>query len=123
MPAAQPSLAVGERQSCGHGIWVGRMDSAAGAPAALAMWLRGRGSCRSHVRIEWVGRVSTGEERTSREGDTRMPDHVYKIIELVGSSSSSVEDAIQGAVGRASETITNLDWLEVKEIRGSIQGG
>jgi flavin-binding protein dodecin len=52
-----------------------------------------------------------------------MPDHVYKVIDLVGSSNSSVEDAIQGAIGRAAETITNLDWFEVKEIRGSIQGG
>src|SRR5439155_10184819 len=93
------------------------------ACAAIAMLLRAQGPHRSRVRIEVVANVSTGEERTSLLGDTRMPEHVYKIIELVGSSNSSVEDAVQGAVGRASETISNLDWFEVKEIRGSIQGG
>jgi len=52
-----------------------------------------------------------------------MSDHVYKVIELVGSSSSSIEDAINGAVGRASETLRNLDWFEVKEVRGNISDG
>ncbi len=50
-----------------------------------------------------------------------MPDHVYKVIELVGSSSMAVEDAIQGAIARAGETISDLDWFEVKEIRGAIR--
>ena len=52
-----------------------------------------------------------------------MPDHVYKTIELVGSSTSSVEDAIRGAVARASETLRNLRWFEVTETRGHIEGG
>jgi len=47
----------------------------------------------------------------------------YKVIELVGSSSEGVQQAIDGAIGRASQTIKNLDWFEVKEIRGSIQDG
>ena len=47
----------------------------------------------------------------------------YKVIELVGSSSAGVQEAIDGAISRASETIRNLDWFEVKEIRGSIQDG
>ena len=49
-----------------------------------------------------------------------MADHVYKKVELVGSSSSSVEDAIKGAVSKAKETIRNMRWFEVKEIRGQI---
>mgnify|MGYP006449199445 CR=1 FL=1 len=49
-----------------------------------------------------------------------MADHVYKKVELVGSSSSSVEDAIKGAVAKAKETIRNMRWFEVKEIRGQI---
>ena len=49
--------------------------------------------------------------------------NTYKVIELVGSSSEGVQAAIDGAVTRASETIKNLDWFEVKEIRGSIQDG
>jgi flavin-binding protein dodecin len=52
-----------------------------------------------------------------------MPDHVYKKIELVGSSHEGVEAAIEGAVSRAAETLRNLDWFEVKEIRGNIENG
>lgn len=47
----------------------------------------------------------------------------YKKIELVGSSKDGVDDAIAGAIRKASETIRNLDWFEVKEIRGWIQDG
>jgi flavin-binding protein dodecin len=52
-----------------------------------------------------------------------MADHVYKVIELVGSSRESIEDAIQGAISRAAETIHGLDWFTVKETRGNIQDG
>ena len=50
-------------------------------------------------------------------------DHTYKVIELVGSSSQGNHQAIEGAISRASQTIQNLDWFEVKEIRGNIQEG
>ena len=50
-------------------------------------------------------------------------DHTYKVVELVGSSSQGVQQAIEGAVAKARETIRNLDWFEVKEIRGNIQDG
>jgi len=49
--------------------------------------------------------------------------HVYKKIELVGSSTKSSDDAIQQAIARASETLRNLDWFEVVETRGHIQNG
>jgi flavin-binding protein dodecin len=49
--------------------------------------------------------------------------HTYKIVELVGSSDKGIEDAIEGAISRASQTISNLDWFEVREIRGNVQGG
>lgn len=52
-----------------------------------------------------------------------MADHVYKLIELAGSSTESVDDAIRNAIRRASETLDYLDWFEVKEIRGSIEDG
>jgi flavin-binding protein dodecin len=52
-----------------------------------------------------------------------MPDHVYKTIELVGSSTGSVEDAIRNAVAKASQTLRNLRWFEVMETRGHIEGG
>jgi flavin-binding protein dodecin len=51
-----------------------------------------------------------------------MPDHVYKIVELVGSSANGTDDAIQNAIARASKTLRNLDWFEVVEMRGHIEG-
>ncbi len=50
-----------------------------------------------------------------------MADHIYRITELVGSSSVSVDDAIRGAVTRAAKTLHNLDWFEVTNIRGHIE--
>ncbi|MXZ90242.1 MAG: dodecin domain-containing protein [Chloroflexi bacterium] len=47
----------------------------------------------------------------------------YKVIELVGSSSDGVQEALDGAISRAAQTIRNLDWFEVKEIRGTIEDG
>lgn len=48
------------------------------------------------------------------------PDHSYKVTELVGSSQTSVEDAVRHAVGRAAKTLHNMKWFEVGEIRGWI---
>ena len=50
-------------------------------------------------------------------------DHTYKLIEIVGSSSQGIQQAVEGAIARAGQTIRNLDWFEVKEIRGNIQEG
>lgn len=52
-----------------------------------------------------------------------MSDHIYKTIELVGSSSRGVEDAVQKAVAKAAESLRNLRWFEVLETRGHIEGG
>jgi flavin-binding protein dodecin len=54
-----------------------------------------------------------------------MPDdgHVYKLVELVGSSPQGIDAAIENAVARAAESLTGLDWFEVREIRGRIEGG
>ena len=52
-----------------------------------------------------------------------MTDNVYKIIELVGSSTQSTDDAIQQAISRAAKTLHNLDWFEVQDIRGHIVDG
>jgi dodecin len=49
-----------------------------------------------------------------------MNSQVYKIIELVGSSPNSIEDAIQSAINRAGKTVRNLRWFEVVQIRGCI---
>jgi dodecin len=52
-----------------------------------------------------------------------MEDHIYKLLDLVGTSEKSIEDAIQKAIQRANETIRNLRWFEVVQIRGQIEGG
>lgn len=52
-----------------------------------------------------------------------MSDHVYKKVEVVGSSKESLENAIENAVNRASRTLNNLRWFEVGEIRGHIDNG
>lgn len=52
-----------------------------------------------------------------------MSDNTYKVIEIVGSSSDGVKEAIDGAVSRASQTLEHLDWFEVTEIRGHIENG
>ncbi|HEV8678878.1 MAG TPA: dodecin [Stellaceae bacterium] len=52
-----------------------------------------------------------------------MEDHIYRVIQIVGSSETSVDDAIKRAVARASQTLRNLRWFEVVETRGHIDGG
>ena len=52
-----------------------------------------------------------------------MPDHVYKTIELVGSSTSGMEDAVQKAIAKAATTVRNLRWFEVLHTRGHIENG
>ena len=52
-----------------------------------------------------------------------MPDKTYKLIELVGVSEDSIDQAVRNAVSRAGETLRGLDWFEVLETRGTIADG
>jgi dodecin len=52
-----------------------------------------------------------------------MPDHVYRIIEVAGSSEKGIEDAIQNAVSRASRTLRGISWFEVLQTRGQVETG
>ncbi|MBS1211769.1 MAG: hypothetical protein H6R26_385 [Proteobacteria bacterium] len=52
-----------------------------------------------------------------------MPDHIYKVIELVGSSTVSTDDAIRNAVEKAGKSVRHLNWFEVVEMRGHIADG
>ena len=52
-----------------------------------------------------------------------MSQHIYKTIELVGSSTVGADDAIRRAIAKAAETVRNLRWFEVTETRGHIEGG
>ena len=52
-----------------------------------------------------------------------MPDHVYKVVEVVGSSTESIADAARNAVSKAAETLRNIEWFEVEAIRGHVVDG
>lgn len=52
-----------------------------------------------------------------------MPNKVYKHIELTGTSSTSIEDAVQGAIARASRTVRNIRWMQITETRGQVDEG
>ncbi len=52
-----------------------------------------------------------------------MTDHVYKSVEITGSSTSGVTEAIDTAIAKASRTLRHLDWFEVTEVRGHIDEG
>jgi dodecin len=55
--------------------------------------------------------------------DAAMSNHVYRLTEVVGSSSTSVDDAIRTAVRKASETVRNIEWFQTQEIRGQVVDG
>ncbi len=50
-------------------------------------------------------------------------DHIYRVIELAGTSDKSIEDAVSSAIGRANKTIRNLRWFELIQTRGHIENG
>jgi dodecin len=52
-----------------------------------------------------------------------MSNHVYKSVEITGTSPDGVKEAIDGAVAKASQSLRNLDWFEVTSVRGQIDGG
>jgi flavin-binding protein dodecin len=52
-----------------------------------------------------------------------MSDHVYKSVEITGSSPDGVTQAIDRAIGKASQTLRNIDWFEVTSVRGHVEDG
>ena len=52
-----------------------------------------------------------------------MTEHVYKSVEITGTSPTGVKEAIDGAIAKASQSVRNLDWFEVIDIRGHIEDG
>jgi flavin-binding protein dodecin len=55
--------------------------------------------------------------------EVRMPDHVYKHIELTGSSKNNIEEAVQNAVVKANQSVRNMRWFEMVDLRGHIDNG
>jgi flavin-binding protein dodecin len=76
-------------------------------------------SARAPTARETSGRGGKGRE----ERGSDMTDHVYKQIELTGSSSTGIEEAIRNAIARASKTLRNLHWFQVVETRGNVENG
>ena len=52
-----------------------------------------------------------------------MSDHVYRLSEIVGSSTTSVDEAIRTAIRKAAETVRNIEWFQTEEIRGQVVDG
>jgi flavin-binding protein dodecin len=52
-----------------------------------------------------------------------VSDHVYRLSEIVGSSPSSVDEAIRNAIAKAAQTVRNIEWFEAREIRGQVVDG
>ena len=52
-----------------------------------------------------------------------MANHVYRLSEIVGSSPTSVDDAVRTAIRKASETVRNIEWFQTEEIRGQVEDG
>ena len=71
-----------------------------------------------HVLPTYIDHAHRNEQE-----DEMQDHHVYKIVELVGSSPDSIEDAIKSAIARAHQTLRNLRWFEVVETRGHIEDG
>jgi dodecin len=78
-----------------------------------------------------VGATSAGHyrwrrfvtKRPSVDQEMPMSNHVYRVVEVVGSSPEGVDGAIRNAVARAARTTRNLDWFEVTQIRGQLDAG
>jgi hypothetical protein len=84
------------------------------------------GKDAARVSNNRAGEALTESDCSRRNTETRrnvMHDHIYKVVELVGSSDSSIEDAINTAIARAHETLRYLRWFEVVETRGHIENG
>ena len=83
--------------------------------------------CKAHSLSDWT--TPAGLEWVSivlavpTADNARMSEHVYKKIEIVGSSPNGMEDAVHNALSRASKTIRNMRWFEVTETRGYIDEG
>ncbi|HEU19071.1 MAG TPA: dodecin domain-containing protein [Deltaproteobacteria bacterium] len=52
-----------------------------------------------------------------------MPEHVYEVIEIVGSSKTNIEDAVQNALNRAAQTHESIRWFQIVETRGYVENG
>ena len=64
-----------------------------------------------------------GAAAAAVERNIRMSNHTYRVTEIVGSSPEGVDQAIRNGIARASQTLRNLDWFEVTQVRGQLENG
>jgi dodecin len=67
--------------------------------------------------------VAITATRLTQQMEGVVPDNVYKKVELVGTSSNSISDAITNAIATAAQTLDNVTWFEVAEMRGHVESG
>jgi len=70
-----------------------------------------------------VAAVRGRYSRTTAQEDRTMSEHIYKHLELTGSSKASIEDAVGNAIAKAHETVRNIQWFTIKETRGHVVDG
>jgi flavin-binding protein dodecin len=75
------------------------------------------------MAISEIRTTSMQATTTGKDQGIVMPDHVYKTIEITGSSTTSIEAAVETALGRADESLHSLRWFEVDNIRGHLEDG
>ena len=101
---------------------ISSVENAASAAIDFRSGAAFRGS-RSYQRAALAISAAATETVWMPKGECSMDQHIYKVIELVGSSETSIEDAIQSAVERASQTVKHIRWLEVVQTRGHVEDG
>jgi flavin-binding protein dodecin len=69
------------------------------------------------------GHSSAANATDERQRGGKVSDHVYRLSEIVGSSQTSVDDAIRTAIRKAAQTVRNIEWFQTEEIRGQIVDG
>jgi len=75
------------------------------------------------LRLHGTSPVSIVHTAVSHPREDAMTEHVYKLLELTGSSTKSSDDAVQNAIAKASKTLRSMQWFQVTETRGHIDGG
>ena len=73
--------------------------------------------------IRRIGLTASKAKNLKRLSEILVAEHIYRIAEIVGTSPNGVDDAIRNAVARANQTLRNIDWFEMKEVRGHLADG
>ena len=105
-----PQLEVGTASLAVLPAWCGINQHLIGASPVVPLL--------SFVTLAPAGRVIASPYRRRS-----LSDHTYRLTEIVGSSTDGVDQAIRNGVARASQTLRNLEWFEVGEIRGHLEDG